>query len=239
MAGCALIGGETAEHPGLLGPDDYDVAGAAHRDGRAPTRCSGRTGSGRTTSLIAMASSGLHSNGYSLARHVLLNVARIPLDSDADLGRPLGEVLLTPTRIYAKDCLALAATGRRPRLLPRHRRRADRQPAAGAAGRPRAGHRPRDLDAGADLRADRRAAARSRRRRWSGRSTSASAWSPSSRPDAAAANAWHCWKSEASTPGSSASSARPNGDLSGLRHKPPRSRPDKSAGSSYSSSSSP
>jgi phosphoribosylformylglycinamidine cyclo-ligase len=61
--------------------------------------------------LVAMASSGLHSNGYSLARHVLLDVARIPLDSDVDLGRPLGEVLLTPTRIYAKDCLALAAAG--------------------------------------------------------------------------------------------------------------------------------
>jgi phosphoribosylformylglycinamidine cyclo-ligase len=58
-----------------------------------------------------MASSGLHSNGYSLARHVLLDVGRIPLDSDADLGQPLGEVLLTPTRIYAKDCLALAAAG--------------------------------------------------------------------------------------------------------------------------------
>jgi phosphoribosylformylglycinamidine cyclo-ligase len=56
-----------------------------------------------------MASSGLHSNGYSLARHVLLATAKIPLDSTADLGVPLGEVLLTPTRIYAKDCLSLAA----------------------------------------------------------------------------------------------------------------------------------
>jgi phosphoribosylformylglycinamidine cyclo-ligase len=61
--------------------------------------------------LIAMASSGLHANGFSLARHVLLDVAKISLDSTADLGRPLGEVLLTPTRIYAKDCLALAAAG--------------------------------------------------------------------------------------------------------------------------------
>ena len=59
--------------------------------------------------VVAMASSGLHSNGYSLARHVLLTVSRLGLDSTADLGEPLGEVLLTPTRIYAKDCLALAA----------------------------------------------------------------------------------------------------------------------------------
>jgi phosphoribosylformylglycinamidine cyclo-ligase len=59
--------------------------------------------------VVAMASSGLHSNGFSLARHVLLSTAKIPLDSSADLGSPLGEVLLTPTRIYAKDCLSLAA----------------------------------------------------------------------------------------------------------------------------------
>jgi phosphoribosylformylglycinamidine cyclo-ligase len=57
--------------------------------------------------VIAMASSGLHSNGYSLARHVLLSVSGLSLDSTADLGEPLGEVLLTPTRIYARDCLTL------------------------------------------------------------------------------------------------------------------------------------
>jgi phosphoribosylformylglycinamidine cyclo-ligase len=108
LAGCALIGGETAEHPGLLGPDDYDVAGAATGMVRSdallgPHRV--RTGD----AVIAMASSGLHSNGYSLARHVLLGAAALPLDSTADLGEPLGDVLLTPTRIYARDCLALAA----------------------------------------------------------------------------------------------------------------------------------
>ena len=60
--------------------------------------------------VIAMASSGLHSNGYSLARHVLLEKAKLPLDSYMEeLGRTLGEELLEPTRIYAKDCLALAA----------------------------------------------------------------------------------------------------------------------------------
>ena len=108
LAGCALVGGETAEHPGLLGPDDYDVAGAATGIVDAdkvlgPERV--RAGD----VVVAMASSGLHSNGYSLARHVLLKAARLALDSTADLGEPLGEVLLTPTRIYTKDCLALAA----------------------------------------------------------------------------------------------------------------------------------
>jgi phosphoribosylformylglycinamidine cyclo-ligase len=110
IAGCALIGGETAEHPGLLGPDDYDVAGAA----TGVVRAADVLGPDRVQAgdvLIAMASSGLHANGFSLARHVLLDVAKISLDSTADLGRPLGEVLLTPTRIYAKDCLALAAAG--------------------------------------------------------------------------------------------------------------------------------
>jgi phosphoribosylformylglycinamidine cyclo-ligase len=108
LAGCALIGGETAEHPGLLGPDDYDVAGAATGIVDAdkvlgPQRV--RAGD----VVVAMASSGLHSNGYSLARHVLLKVGRLSLDSTAELGEPLGDVLLTPTRIYTKDCLALAA----------------------------------------------------------------------------------------------------------------------------------
>jgi phosphoribosylformylglycinamidine cyclo-ligase len=103
-----LIGGETAEHPGLLGPDEYDVAGAAtgmvrEADLITPERV--RAGD----VVVAMASSGLHSNGYSLARHVLLTTAGISLDSSVDLGEPLGEVLLTPTRIYAKDCLSLAA----------------------------------------------------------------------------------------------------------------------------------
>jgi phosphoribosylformylglycinamidine cyclo-ligase len=108
LAGCALIGGETAEHPGLLGPDDYDVAGAA----TGMVRSDSVLGPDRVRAgdaLIAMAASGLHSNGYSLARHVLLSVAKLSLDSTAELGEPLGEVLLTPTRIYARDCLALAA----------------------------------------------------------------------------------------------------------------------------------
>ena len=108
IAGCALIGGETAEHPGLLEPDAYDVAGAATGIVTAD-RLLGPERVRAGDVVIAMRSSGLHSNGYSLARHVLLSVARLSLDSTADLGVPLGEVLLTPTRIYARDCLALAA----------------------------------------------------------------------------------------------------------------------------------
>jgi phosphoribosylformylglycinamidine cyclo-ligase len=108
IAGCALIGGETAEHPGLLAPDAYDLAGAATGIVRAD-RLLGPERVRAGDVVVAMRSSGMHSNGYSLARHVLLSVARLRLDSTEDLGEPLGEVLLTPTRIYAQDCLALAA----------------------------------------------------------------------------------------------------------------------------------
>ena len=122
LAGCSLIGGETAEHPGLMKPDDFDLAGfcvgIVERDrlldGTAP-----RAGD----ALIGIGSSGLHSNGFSLVR-------RIVAEADLDLGEgyaellgrilgpvtppepetlplSLGEVLLTPTRIYAKAILAL------------------------------------------------------------------------------------------------------------------------------------
>ncbi len=107
LAGCALVGGETAEHPGLLGPDDYDVAGA----GTGVVEADLVLGAERVRAgdaLVAMASSGLHSNGYSLVRHVLLDRAGWALDRLVDeLGRTVGEELLEPTRIYARDCLAL------------------------------------------------------------------------------------------------------------------------------------
>jgi phosphoribosylformylglycinamidine cyclo-ligase len=111
-AGCALVGGETAEHPGLLEPDAYDVAGAA----TGVVEAAALLGPGRVRpgdAVLAMASSGLHSNGYSLVRHVLLEQAGWALDRDVpELGRTLGEELLEPTRVYAKACLALAeATG--------------------------------------------------------------------------------------------------------------------------------
>jgi phosphoribosylformylglycinamidine cyclo-ligase len=108
QAGCALIGGETAEHPGLLGPDEYDVAGSTTGVVEADALL-GPDLVRADDVVIAMASSGLHSNGYSLVRHVLLEQARRSLDEHVDdLGRTLGEELLEPTRIYAKACLALA-----------------------------------------------------------------------------------------------------------------------------------
>jgi len=109
-AGCALIGGETAEHPGLLGPDEYDVAGST----TGVVEASELLGAALVRPgdvVLAMASSGLHSNGYSLVRHVLLQRAGISLDSRVDeLGHTLGEELLVPTRVYAKACLELAHT---------------------------------------------------------------------------------------------------------------------------------
>ncbi|MDH6577516.1 phosphoribosylformylglycinamidine cyclo-ligase [Kitasatospora sp. MAP5-34] len=108
LAGCALVGGETAEHPGLLGPDDYDVAGA----GTGVVEADALLGAERVRAgdvVIAMAASGLHSNGYSLVRHVLLKEAGWSLDRQVEeFGRTLGEELLEPTRIYSLDCLALA-----------------------------------------------------------------------------------------------------------------------------------
>jgi phosphoribosylformylglycinamidine cyclo-ligase len=110
QAGAALLGGETAEHPGLLEADEYDVAGA----GTGVVEADELLGPERVLagdSLIAMRSSGLHSNGYSLARHVLLAKGGLTLDATpADLGRTLGEELLEPTRIYALDVLDLAHT---------------------------------------------------------------------------------------------------------------------------------
>ncbi|WP_421734989.1 phosphoribosylformylglycinamidine cyclo-ligase [Cellulomonas sp.] len=107
VAGTALVGGETAEHPGLLGPDEYDVAGAATGVVEAD-RLLGPERVRAGDVLLALGSSGLHSNGYSLVRKVV-SVAGWTLDRHVDeLGRTLGEELLEPTRVYASDCLALA-----------------------------------------------------------------------------------------------------------------------------------
>jgi phosphoribosylformylglycinamidine cyclo-ligase len=109
IAGCALLGGETAEHPGLMAPDHYDISAT----GVGVVEADDVLGPDRVKPgdvIIAMGSAGLHSNGYSLARRVLLEIDRMNLAGHVEeFGRTLGEELLEPTRIYAKDCLALAA----------------------------------------------------------------------------------------------------------------------------------
>jgi len=137
QAGCALIGGETAEHPGDFPKGEYDLAGFVvgvleRRKMIDPAAIvSGDV-------LIGIPSSGLHSNGYSLARKVLLERGRLKLRrSIAELGRTLGEELLEPTRIYAKILAKLFSrfaikgaahitgggiTGNLPRVLPVGRR---------------------------------------------------------------------------------------------------------------------
>jgi len=106
QAGCALVGGETAEHPGLMEPDEYDLAAA----GTGIVDAEALLGPDKVQAgdvLVAMRSSGLHSNGYSLARHVLMPDADSLSRMVPELGRTVGEELLEPTRIYSRDCLAL------------------------------------------------------------------------------------------------------------------------------------
>lgn len=129
QAGAALVGGEVAEHPGLLGPDEFDLAGfgvgVVERDALlGPDRVR------LDDVLLALPSSGLHANGYSLVRRI---VADLDLDAHHGLDAPLGEVLLTPTRVHAPDVLAVLAevdahawchvtggglVGNLPRVLP-------------------------------------------------------------------------------------------------------------------------
>ncbi|VEG28139.1 phosphoribosylformylglycinamidine cyclo-ligase [Actinomyces howellii] len=102
--GTPLLGGETAEHPGLLGPEEYDVAGAATGVVEAD-RVLGPERVRPGDVVLAMASSGLHSNGYSLVRRVIEHAGWSLERHVPDFGRTLGEELLEPTRLYTAVCL--------------------------------------------------------------------------------------------------------------------------------------
>jgi phosphoribosylformylglycinamidine cyclo-ligase len=108
QAGCALIGGETAEMPGLYSEDEYDIAGFAVGVVEKKSIITGESISEGDV-LVGLASSGTHSNGYSLIKKIVTDNG-LSLDTVYDgFDRPLGEVLLTPTRIYVKTVLDILA----------------------------------------------------------------------------------------------------------------------------------
>ncbi len=113
LAGAALVGGETAEMPGMYGEGDYDLAGfavgAVERDGVLPRFDKQKAGD----VLIGLGSVGLHSNGYSLARKVV-EVSGLAWDAPSPFsdGETLGQALMTPTRIYVKSALPVIQAGR-------------------------------------------------------------------------------------------------------------------------------
>ena len=112
QAGCALIGGETAEHPGVMAPEDYDIAGFAVGvvdKKKMVNNIRMRAGD----VILGLPSSGLHSNGFSLVRKVL-DVEHADLSKPLDEleGKSLGEELLTPTKIYVKPVLAAMEAAR-------------------------------------------------------------------------------------------------------------------------------
>lgn len=107
-SGVSLVGGETAEHPGLLGPDDYDVAGAA----TGVVEAADLLGSHRVVPgdvVLALASSGLHSNGFSLVRKIVSEAGWSYTDHRDDFGRELGLELLEPTMLYTSALVATLA----------------------------------------------------------------------------------------------------------------------------------
>jgi phosphoribosylformylglycinamidine cyclo-ligase len=109
QANCALIGGETAEMPGLYGEGDYDLAGftvgAVERENILPKNVAAGD------VLLGLKSSGVHSNGFSLVRHILKE-RNISLSHKLSSGRILGDALLEPTKIYVKSCLNAIKTGK-------------------------------------------------------------------------------------------------------------------------------
>jgi len=140
QAGCALTGGETAEHPGLMQPDEFDLAGFAMGVGERSRLLDGSAAQAGDA-IVGLASSGLHANGYSLVRAIIAEHGlRLDAPFAGGSGSTLGDVLLTPTRIYARDLLAIRAAlaaeghevrgiahitggglpGNAPRALPSH-----------------------------------------------------------------------------------------------------------------------
>ena len=107
--GTPLLGGETAEHPGLMAPDEYDVAGAATGVVEAD-RVLGAEKVRAGDVLVALGSSGLHSNGYSLVRRVIEHAGWGLEREVPEFGRTLGQELLEPTRLYTRVCLAMLET---------------------------------------------------------------------------------------------------------------------------------
>ena len=107
--GTPLLGGETAEHPGLMAPDEYDVAGAATGVVEAD-RMLGAEKVRAGDVLVALGASGLHSNGYSLVRRVIEHAGWGLEREVPEIGRTLGQELLEPTRLYTRVCLAMLET---------------------------------------------------------------------------------------------------------------------------------